>query len=726
MSRARKTLYGFTNTAKSLFAGAGLAMGLSKAVSAIVADLKRARQATLDFESEMTELLSLGDNVKNIRAVKAEVIHLSNQMGKSRQEIAGAMFALQSGASDLAATIRKQVLKEAIEMTRVLGGDLRQNVRALTKLMLIYGDSLRDVNHAQNLLAKTSELAEVTLREMAVYYPDVISAAETFGYTMEQVSAAIVVATQRGGKSEKTFTGLRNVFLRLGEAQKLGLKTTGDFIKDLRQLEQFDPDTLKKIFGAESISVIGNLVKGVASLNEHLKTFKGISGDIVQSKLWDRLGDAAFQYAEISKTVKQMKKNIDVDPDFIKKWGDFTLTWDAAQVSLKSQNPSWLRWASGIEAVVLKMGDLQTVMAPWLKTGDRYGREKLHGAEMIANAQASGIEQVLTYIRITKGAAEAEKVRIAMIKARQVVEQQGLSTLGNRIKQEERYAENARNSQKIMEERYQKNKKIDAAGIEYEKKRAATVKKATESLESQLRIVTLSKAALLRYNMEKINAREAEIKYAQGILATIEAEKKKKEIAEENILKAKELRQTYLELRKSQEAEIQDIGSQMSEQLFALKEGADAVERYKLKMLGATDAQLKWYDTIKKQIAGQQKLNDEVEKLKSFEESMREAIKGPEDIYKEKMKMIDKLLDLHRITAEEYGAMTNLLKEERKGVGGLKGVTRTGKAEQVNIKRMALGGLPGMQGKKNKVADLTTHELLRSIDRKTGKAPRVG
>jgi len=693
MSRARKTLYGFTNTAKSLFAGAGLAMGLSKAVSAIVADLKRARQATLDFEAEMTELLSLGDNVKNIRAVKAEVIHLSNQMGKSRQEIAGAMFALQSGASDLAATIRKQVLKEAIEMTRVLGGDLRQNVRALTKLMLIYGDSLRDVNHAQNLLAKTAELAEVTLREMAVFYPDVISAAKTFGYTMEQVSASIVVATQRGGRTRKTFTGLRNVFLRLGEAQKLGLKTTGDFIKDLRQLEQFDPDTLKKIFGTDSIAVINNLVSGVDSLNGHLKTFEGISGDLVQSKLWDRLGDASFQFAELSKSIAQMKKNLYISPEYVKKFADIELGFKAASLSAKVSTGSFRRWLTTLSLIKAKYLDWKILSGG----RDLYAEQVEHGAEIIADAQASGMEQVLAYIRITKGAEAAERARIAMIKARQVIEKQGLSTLGNAQKKA------ADEKKKIAaEEARQEN--VRKAAAEAEKGRAAGVKKVTDRLVEQARALMMNKEELLRYKMEKIKATEAEIRFALGL------EKAMDRVREE----------------KKQQMEIQDIGSQMSEQLFALKEGADAVERYKLKMLGATDAELKWYDATKKQLAEQQKLNDEVEKLKSFEESMREAIKGPEDIYKEKMKMIDKLLDLHRITAEEYGAMTNLLKEERKGVGGLKGVERTGRAEQVNIKRMALGGLPGMQGKKNKVEDLTTHELLRSIDRKTGKAPRVG
>ena len=109
-------------------------------------------------------------------------------------------------------------------MNKAIGTDLPIAVKGLATLWNIYGEQVKDVTHLTNVMKQTHDLAKVTMTELATLMPNAATAARIFGFSIEEVGAAIAVATQKGGRSERTFTALRGTFAKLEDGvKKLGI-----------------------------------------------------------------------------------------------------------------------------------------------------------------------------------------------------------------------------------------------------------------------------------------------------------------------------------------------------------------------------------------------------------------------------------------------------------------------------------------------------------------------
>src|SRR5690606_18919891 len=129
------------------------------------------------------------------------------------------------------------------------GGDLNENLTSMVKTWQVFRGELGTVDIAQGKMFKTMEEGCLSMKDLAVLLPDILPAAKAFGVTFDEVAGSLITATQVGGRSEKTFTGIRNIITRLSAAQKEGIELTGTFAEKMEQLSSVDPDTLKRIFG---------------------------------------------------------------------------------------------------------------------------------------------------------------------------------------------------------------------------------------------------------------------------------------------------------------------------------------------------------------------------------------------------------------------------------------------------------------------------------------------
>lgn len=340
--------------------------GVSGAFYGIARSLDEVSQKANTFEGEMTKLLSLGDNVKNIAAIKDRVLDISGAFGIARQEVADFEFDLQSGMANLSEQMRGELRKEAIEMTRVFGADLPTSMRVLGKTFQIYGDQVRDVNQIQNKLAITADKGWVTFEELGTLLPDILPAAKAFGFTLDDVLGGLITATQVGGKSEKTFTGLRNVFLRLSNAEKEGVKLTGDFAHQMRQLADVDPEKLKTIFGDEAISIISAISQKYKELGDNIKEVRDVQGDLANEKLLARLKDEAFLLSEINKAAKQGGENATLRGGGSVEAQRSTTQFELAKRGYKEQAPGYLQFMATPAAMAETVGSAiqQRVLNP--------------------------------------------------------------------------------------------------------------------------------------------------------------------------------------------------------------------------------------------------------------------------------------------------------------------------------------------------------------------------
>lgn len=333
------------------------------------------------FERQMRELYAVGDNTRRMARLREQVLAGSTAYGIDRGAYADALTTLHSSVGNLPAGVGEQMMLSASQLTDVAGGQLRDNLMALIKVYQVYGDEAGRVDQIQSKLFKTVEEGIVTIEDVANLLPDVIPAARAFGVSMDEVAGALIVATQAGGRSEKTFTGFRNVILRMNQAEKEGIHLTGSLVDRLEQLSKVDPITLERIFGAQAISVISNLVSKVNELRSAIEGVRGVTGQEIAEKGMQAMADMPTLAAKTRQSIDQMIANAALrqgldDPTMwrrdletrLAEYGYERFTHPLAKRVAEETGQKWTNIQMDFEK--LKGWGMDTFMAEMEKSGD--------------------------------------------------------------------------------------------------------------------------------------------------------------------------------------------------------------------------------------------------------------------------------------------------------------------------------------------------------------------
>ena len=287
----------------------GVAAYAGKVIENRIALADRVGSEGVDFERQMTGLLSLGDNVKFPQLMKDQVVARSAAMGLDRGQIADTMYNLQSGTANLDGKMQRDLLNSAVVLHKATGTDLNETATAITKMVQVYGKDAGNVPQVSAKIFKTIQDGYLTGNDLATLLPDVLPAGKAMGVSADETLGSIVTATQVGGKTEKTLTGIRNVLLRMNNAEKEGIHLTGTFVEKLEQLSKVDPNTLKKIFGDEAFSVLVTLAGKSAEVKKNIEAIAKVSGSEPMQKVLDRFkNDPA---ASAGSTIGGLKQTID-------------------------------------------------------------------------------------------------------------------------------------------------------------------------------------------------------------------------------------------------------------------------------------------------------------------------------------------------------------------------------------------------------------------------------
>lgn len=292
---------------------AGVA-GVSNIISGISSGLEDIASRRSDLEKTITPLLSLGDNVNKMGQMRAEVIGLAATMGMSNQDIANFLESLNSLSNTMAPQVLQDIKKEALQLTEFAGGDLQTNMRMLAKANETYGDSFKTINQEQNKLFKIQQDADVPMSEMAYRMPELMASAKQLGFSFDEVGAGVVATTIALGRSEGAFTGLRNVYAAMEEAQKKGITLQGSFVEKLEQLKVASDAgkvSLIDLFGRDPLAAGGALLERIDSVKESIKSLSemGTEGDIVGKNLYKKYSDPKFVQARIYDLDKSLMEN---------------------------------------------------------------------------------------------------------------------------------------------------------------------------------------------------------------------------------------------------------------------------------------------------------------------------------------------------------------------------------------------------------------------------------
>lgn len=290
-----------------------------------IRQIQTMRDAVLEFDQELRQLSSLGDNVNQMPRIRREVLDMSAAWGHSRRAVTDAMFAITSATSNLDDVTRNELMQSVLELTNVYGGELSENVQLVVKNFQIARDQGESVADVMGILAMTSERGNLRLQDLARFMPNVASAADAVGGSFREAAAAVEIATQRGGEISVTMTGVRNVFMELQEAQKKGIELNGSLVDQLRQVRDLVDSgeiQLSDLFGRETIAAANNMVNAVDDIAAALERMQQGLPDVGEM-LTDRLTDEVSRLAELMNQLKQMRENMDVDPSLMPQIADW-------------------------------------------------------------------------------------------------------------------------------------------------------------------------------------------------------------------------------------------------------------------------------------------------------------------------------------------------------------------------------------------------------------------
>ena len=346
------------------------------------ASLKGVREETerlVAFEDELTALLSLGDDV-DFGKIKQETRDLSTAIRIPTQQIADFFFDLKSGSAALSDEMRTGIKQEAIEMKRVMGGELATSMKVLLKVFNIYGDQIESVDLAQSKLIKTGERGFLQMDELSRLLPEVANAAKAMDISIDELLGTIVRATQVGGRTERTLTGVRNVFLRMPNAVKEGVELTDDFITNIEIISKLDVNLQKKIFGDEAISAIAGLTDNTAALRTEIALMAQVTEGVGDRKLFERLADEGFALAESLGRIKQARENIKAAGPVAGKAQTLTEEFELSRLGAEAQLPSFARFLAPVAAIDRMIRARTTI-------GGRENEFLQAGAQIVAGAQ---------------------------------------------------------------------------------------------------------------------------------------------------------------------------------------------------------------------------------------------------------------------------------------------------------------------------------------------------
>ncbi len=381
-SKTSKTLSGMGRSFKT---GLGSLLGgisVAAAIRTVGEGFEKATANAMAFEDEMTGLLSLGDNLKNIDGMKTAVLQMSNAFGISRREVADAMFNIQSSAGNLSKEIQSDLLRNAMQLSKVTGTALPISVNGLTKSFQIYRDEVSSVAEMQGRLFMTAERGALTFEDLATLFPDVANAAKTMGFRLNEVLGALSTATRVGGRNERTFTGIRNVFLRMNKAIEEGVVKQGSFVDMIQQLASVDPKVLAKIFGAEAIGAVASLTQQVRVLREEIAMVGASGAGLVAAKEALRYSDSGYGVSRQIESLRKTGENITANPEYMRRHGKALSEYETRKLYLKSELPFWLTDTMAGNAITSIAASSQTALASqkdkwwmWASPATRYAAQ---------------------------------------------------------------------------------------------------------------------------------------------------------------------------------------------------------------------------------------------------------------------------------------------------------------------------------------------------------------
>jgi len=306
----RSALYGVASYAS--------VSAVSGAIRGVTQEIERHIEKRSQFEKSLTPLLSSGDNIKNIGAVRKEIMGLGVTYRQSFDEMAKAKYNFESGSSNLPKRQRDQLMREAMEFSEAMGTTPQASMDMMLASYQNAKEELKDMNQLQSKLVYTLEKSKAGVQSFADGFGDLVAAGKSAGYQFDEIAAAFVAGSRLSGNDERFRTGMRGVLLTISDKEKLkdsGIKLTGGLVEQFQQLDALlkkNPQKFGDLFDTEQRTAAAQITASVKDLNEAMRDLSNIvdqdyAGGLVEVR-WADPESAATFLAESRKMYAEMKQ----------------------------------------------------------------------------------------------------------------------------------------------------------------------------------------------------------------------------------------------------------------------------------------------------------------------------------------------------------------------------------------------------------------------------------
>ncbi len=209
LDEAQAKVHGLGGSLISGMAVAGAAVGATGVVIAGVA-VKMAA----DFQTLTTQIVTgAGESVKNLELIRQGVLALAPAVGSSPQELAKALYLIESAGFHGAAGLA--VLKASAEGAKVGLASQETVANAVTSALNAYSLGSDKATQVTNDLIATEAAGKLHMEDLASAISAVLAPASALGVSLPEVSAAIATMSAQGTDANRATQSLRFIIAAL-------------------------------------------------------------------------------------------------------------------------------------------------------------------------------------------------------------------------------------------------------------------------------------------------------------------------------------------------------------------------------------------------------------------------------------------------------------------------------------------------------------------------------
>ena len=204
-------------TAVDALATAMVAGGIAQKVEDLAGAMMECAEASADFETAIAKVYTLADeSVISEDTMKTAVMEIASEMGKSAEEIGGAVYDALSAGVDTANVI--DFVRQSTQLSIAGFTEAGTAVDVLTTILNAYGLEADQTEAVASKLVKTQDLGKISVDDLGKVMGRVIPTAAAYSVDLDNIATAYANMTASGINAENTTTYLSTMMDELADS----------------------------------------------------------------------------------------------------------------------------------------------------------------------------------------------------------------------------------------------------------------------------------------------------------------------------------------------------------------------------------------------------------------------------------------------------------------------------------------------------------------------------